>query len=83
MNHFEKTIDGRESRPFKGILLTVLGIGCIMLNDAMMKLVVEDHPIGQAIFVRGLFATGPIVFLIHRAGGISSLKFHNTGIQIY
>ncbi|HJP11404.1 MAG TPA: hypothetical protein QGF27_15385, partial [Arenicellales bacterium] len=53
-------VDARESRPLKGIFLTVVGIGCITFNDAMMKLIIDDHPIGEAIFVRGLFALVPI-----------------------
>jgi len=75
--------DARESRPFKGIFLTVLGIGCITFNDALMKLIVADHPIGEAIFVRGLFALVPIAFLIYRAGGITSLRIHDTALQVW
>ncbi|GIS89040.1 MAG: hypothetical protein CM1200mP18_17500 [Gammaproteobacteria bacterium] len=67
------TADAREWRPLKGIALSVLGIGFITFNDAMMKLVVEQHPIGEAIFVRGLFALVPMAFLIYRAGGLRSL----------
>ena len=76
-------VDARESRPLKGIFLTVVGIGCITFNDAMMKLIIDDHPIGEAIFVRGLFALVPIAFLVRRAGGIRSLKFHDTAVQFW
>ena len=79
----ENHVDARESRPFRGIFLTVLGIGCITVNDALMKLIVTDHPIGEAIFVRGLFALVPIAFLIYRAGGIRSLRIHDTAVQLW
>jgi len=77
------TVDAREWRPLKGIALSVLGIGFITFNDAMMKLVVEQHPIGEAIFVRGLFALVPMALLIYRAGGLRSLAVHNMGMQLW
>ena len=77
------TVDAREWRPLKGIALSVVGIGFITFNDAMMKLVVEQHPIGEAIFVRGLFALVPMAFLIYRAGGLRSLAVHNRGMQLW
>ena len=77
------TVDAREWRPIKGIALSVVGIGFITFNDAMMKLVVEEHPIGEAIFVRGLFALVPMAFLIYRAGGLRSLAVHNMGMQLW
>ena len=49
----------------------------------MMKLVVEQHPIGEAIFVRGLFALVPMAFLIYRAGGLRSLAVHSMGMQLW
>ena len=77
------TVDARESRPLKGIALSVLGIGFITFNDAMMKLVVENHPIGEAIFVRGLFALVPMALLIYRAGGWRSLGVYSMGMQFW
>ena len=50
-----KATDSREHRPFRGIVLSVFGIGCITFDDSVMKLVVNDHPISQAIFIRGAF----------------------------
>jgi drug/metabolite transporter (DMT)-like permease len=59
----------------RGIALMVLGAGCIVVNDAAMKWVVMEHPIGQAIFVRGLFALIPIWLLVRRSGGYQSLRW--------
>ena len=50
-----KVTNSSEHRPFRGIALSVFGIGYITFNDSMMKLVVNDHPIGQAIFICGVF----------------------------
>ena len=58
-----KATDSREHRPFRGIALSVFGIGCITFNDSMMKLVVNEHPIGQAIFIRGVFVLLLILLL--------------------
>ena len=39
------------------------GVGLITMNDAMLKWVVTDHPLGETIFVRGMFALIPVLFL--------------------
>lgn len=67
----------RIDNPPLGIALMVLGSGCIVVNDAAMKWVVTDHPIGQAIFIRGMFALIPIAFLVRRAGGLQMLRWHS------
>ena len=76
------TSEGLPDNAVKGIALTVVGMGLIGLNDAAMKSVVEAHPVGEAIFIRGLFATLPILFLVRRTGGVSSLKWSNGWAQV-
>jgi drug/metabolite transporter (DMT)-like permease len=61
----------------KGIILAIAGMGCITFNDAMMKLVIADIPVAQAIFVRGCFAMLPIALLVSRTGGWRSLVVRN------
>ncbi len=68
---------GRRDHPTKGIALTILGTGVISLNDAAMKWVVADHPIGEAVFVRGLFAMLPILLLLHRTGGWRAARWES------
>ena len=46
-----------------------------MINDASMKWVVADHPIGEAIFVRGLFVIFPIALQAAEAVGASYMPF--------
>lgn len=77
------TLDSREHRPVRGIILSVFGIGCITFNDAMMKLVVDDHPVGQAIFVRGVFAILLVSLLVYKQGGVRSLNVHSVSLQFW
>ena len=77
------TTDSREHRPFRGIALSVFGIGCITFNDSMMKLVVNDHSIGQAIFIRGVFVLLLIILLVYRQGGLRGLRIHSMRLQLW
>ena len=78
-----KSTDSREHRPFRGIALSVFGIGCITFNDSMMKLVVNDHPIGQAIFIRSVFVLLLISLIVCRRGGLSELRIHSMRLQLW
>lgn len=72
----------RSDRPIKGIVCILIGTGMITMNDAMLKLVVTEHALGETIFVRGLFALAPTLFLIYRHGGWSSLRCHDVKGQV-
>jgi len=76
-------IDSREHRPFRGIALSVFGVGCITFNDAMMKLVVNEHPIGQAIFIRGVLVLLLISLLVSRQGGFRKLRIYSRRLQFW
>ena len=78
-----KATNSREHRPFRGIALSVFGIGCITFNDSMMKLVVNDHPIGQAIFIRGVFVLLLILLLVYRQGGLQVLRIDSLRLQFW
>ena len=78
-----KATDSREHRPFRGIALSVFGIGCITFNDSMMKLVVNDHPIGQAIFIRGVFVLLLILLLVYRQGGLQAMRIDSLRLQFW
>lgn len=54
-----------------GLLLT--------LNDAVLKWLTGDYPVGQIMFLRGLFVFIPITVLVHRAGGVQALKVNSVG----
>ena len=78
-----KATDSREHRPFRGIALSVFGMGCITFNGSMMKLVVNDHPIGQAIFIRGVFVLLLILLLVYRQGGLQAMRIDSLRLQFW
>lgn len=60
--------------PLKGVLC-MIGAGLFLtLNDAVLKWLTGDYPVGQIMFLRGLFVFLPISFLVWHAGGARSLR---------
>ncbi len=55
----------------------VASCGLLTCNDGLMKWVAETQPVGQIVFVRGLFVLVPIAFLTWRAGGPAALRWRN------
>ena len=55
--------------------------GCFMLtvNDAFMKLLVSDLPLGQVVGLRGLMSLGLLIVLAPWLGGYRELLPHNKG----
>ena len=72
----------RSDRPLKGIGLMLAGSGLITMNDAAIKLVVDDHSVSQAILVRAAFALPVIAWLAYRAGGWQAARWHNPWAQL-
>lgn len=64
----------RPSSPVRGALCMVVGGGLLTANDAVLKWLTEGYPIGQLMFIRGLFIFIPIGLLAWRAGGIHALR---------
>ncbi|MEM7223384.1 MAG: DMT family transporter [Pseudomonadota bacterium] len=71
----------RVEHPSRGIALVLAGTGLITLNDAAIKAVVLEHPLGQAVFLRGLFVLLPIAFLVMRAGGWKAMAVRSASGQ--
>ncbi len=65
--------------PAKGILMMAFGCGLLTCNDAMIKWVLVDHPVGQVVFVRGLFAFLPILLIAQLKGGLRTLRWRRPG----
>jgi drug/metabolite transporter (DMT)-like permease len=55
------------------MLLSVLVSGLVA---ALVKLALEQQPIGQVIFFRNAFAFIPLYFVVRRAGGFAALRTH-------
>ena len=48
-----------------------------------MKLVVNEHPIGQAIFIRGVLVLLLISLLVSRQGGFRKLRIYSRRLQLW
>ena len=72
----------RSDRPLKGIGLMLAGSALITMNDAAIKLVLDDHTVSQAILVRAVFALPVIAWLAYRAGGWRAARWQNPWAQL-
>ncbi|TQV80723.1 DMT family transporter [Denitrobaculum tricleocarpae] len=53
----------------------MIGAGFFLtLNDAVLKWLTGDYPVGQIMFLRGVFVFLPIAFFVWQAGGAKSLR---------
>jgi len=57
------------------------GGAVITLNDAVMKMMTVGFPVGEILFIRGVFVIIPIAFLAWRFGGVTQLKVRNIRTQ--
>ncbi len=55
----------------------VAGCALIVFNDVIVKLLTEQYPVGQAMFVRSLFVIPPVVLFALHEGRLSNLRVHN------
>ena len=52
-----------------GIVCMVLGSALLTMNDAILKWLTAGYPVGELMFLRGLFVALPITLLAWRDGG--------------
>ena len=71
----------QTSNPLKGIAYMIVAGLVITLNDAVMKSMTADYPIGEILFIRGFFVIIPIALLAWRFGGVSQLRVLNVRNQ--
>lgn len=45
---------GTSLSPGRGITFTILGGALLTTNDAVLKWLTSDYPVGQLMFIRGL-----------------------------
>jgi len=70
-----------SAAPGRGILFTVLGGALLTMNDAVLKWLTGDYPVGQLLFIRGLFVLLAISVIIWRAGGFAVIRVNNVRSQ--
>ncbi len=77
-----RTVSAGSSAPLKGVLCIVTGGLFLTMNDALLKWLAGDYPVGQIMFVRGLFVFIPISILVWQAGGITALRITRTRTHV-
>lgn len=65
-----------SSAPLKGIAFMMAGGALLTANDAVLKWLTGGYPVGEIMFVRGLFVLPVIGFFVWR-GGLASLRVHD------
>jgi drug/metabolite transporter (DMT)-like permease len=71
------------SSSLKGIACMVGASAFLMMNNVVIKLLTATLPVGQILFVRGLFVSIPIALLVWRAGGLGSLRVQSVAGQAW
>ena len=61
----------------KGVACMIVGCALVTFNDAILKWLTTDLPVGEIMFLRGLFVFLPIVLLAVHEGGLHRLKIQN------
>ncbi len=68
--------------PLRGILCMIGGCALVVFNDAILKWLTTDYPVGQIMFVRSVFVFPAIVLFALREGHLSRLRINNMRIQL-
>jgi drug/metabolite transporter (DMT)-like permease len=70
-----------SSSSTKGIAFMVAGGVVLTVNDAVLKWLTADYPVGEIIFLRGAFAFVPIALFIWRSGGMAVMRIRSLRAQ--
>jgi len=71
------------STPMRGIVCMLLGVILLVLNDALIKSLTLGYPVGQLLFLRGMFVMPWVLLLATRAGGLRALRVTNVRGQAW
>ena len=66
-----------SSAPLKGMLCLIAGGALMTASDSVLKWLTSSYPVGQIMFLRGLFGLIPILIFVQQAGGIDALVTRN------
>jgi drug/metabolite transporter (DMT)-like permease len=61
----------------KGIACMIGAAAFLTLNDGVMKWMTASYPVGEVVFIRGLFVLVGVALLAWRAGGLATLRVRN------
>ena len=65
----------------RGIAYTAAASILVTSNDAVIKWLSDDIPIGEIIALRGVFMLAPVAFLVWRFGGMQALRVRDHRAQ--
>jgi len=65
---------GQRTATGRGILFMLLGSAGLTLNDAVMKWLIADYPVGEMLFFRGGAVALAVGLLLWRLGGASGFR---------
>ena len=65
---------GRIHAPLRAIALMVVGSAFLAWSDAVSKWLSHDFPVGQILCMRSSFILLPLMLIVWRTGGLSTLK---------
>jgi len=68
-----------SASPGRGILYSLLGGFLLTANDAVLKWLTGDYPVGQLLFFRGLFVLAAISIIVWRSGGLEVIRIKSFG----
>jgi drug/metabolite transporter (DMT)-like permease len=69
--------------PMRGVVCMLLGVILLVLNDALIKTLTLGYPIGQLLFLRGMFVMPWVLMLAYCAGGTRALRVINVRGQAW
>ena len=67
----------------RGVVCLLLGVILLVLNDALIKSLTLGYPVGQLLFLRGMFVLPWVLMLTYRAGGLRALRVINVRGQAW
>ena len=76
-----RPISAGSISPTGGIACILLGGAFLTTNDAVLKWLTDDYPVGEIMTLRGIFAFLPIGFIAWRAGGWRALRVRHLHAQ--
>lgn len=68
---------GQRLATGRGIAFMLIGCACLTLNDAAMKWLIADYPVGEMLFFRGAAVALAVGLLLWRLGGAGGFRVAN------
>lgn len=71
-----------EDTPLKGITFLVVGLTLFSGQDVIIKTLSGAYPAHEIVFLRGLFAMGPLLLIIYLEGGPRLFRTRRPGMMV-